>query len=54
MAAQVVMLGYIELMPGFSMDCPGPTRVIFHDMTVGKNLVPSNKDTGSNSYLITV
>ena len=45
--AEVVMLGYIELLASFAMNHPRPARMVFHNMTIGKNLVPGNKNAGS-------
>lgn len=54
MIAKIVMLGHIELLASLAMDYPRPTRMVFQNMAVGKNLVTSDKNAGPKSYLFAV
>ncbi len=48
------MLGYRKLLASFAMDYPRPAWMAFHNMTIGKNLIPGNKNACSKPYLIAV
>ncbi len=51
---KVVMLGYVELLARLAMNHLRPTRMVFQNVAVGKNLVPSDKNAGSKSNLVAV
>ena len=51
---KTVMLGHFELQASLAMGYPRPAGMSLQNMAVCENLVPSNKGTGSKSYLVTV
>lgn len=52
--SEIVMLGYIELLTSYAMDYPRPAWMVFQNVAVGKNLVSSNKNAGSESCPVAV